>query len=374
MALKTFKPITPGLRQLVIVDRSELYKGKPVKKLTEGKSSSGGRNNHGRVTVRFRGGGHKQSYRIIDFKRRKLDVAAKVERIEYDPNRTSFIALIRYADGEQAYIIAPQRLGVGDEVIAGQQVDVKPGNAMPLASMPVGTIVHNVEMKIGKGAAHGALGRQLRASRRPRSGLCHCPPQFGRAAPGPWPVLRNGRRGVEPRPHECLARQGGSQALARTPSAQSRRHDEPGRSSARRRRRPHLGRPSSGHAVGQADKGQEDALQQIHRQIHRDFASQEQEEGLKSMARSISKGPFVDGYLLKKADAARASGRNEVIKIWSRRSTILPQFVGLTFGVYNGHKHIPVSVSEDMIGHKFGEFSPTRTFHGHAGDKKAKRA
>jgi small subunit ribosomal protein S19 len=124
--------------------------------------------------------------------------------------------------------------------------------------------------------------------------------------------------------------------------------------------------------VGQADKGQEDAFQQIDHQVHRDIASQQQEEGL-IMARSIWKGPFVDGYLLKKAENARASGRSEVIKIWSRRSTILPQFVGLTFGVYNGHKHIPVSVTEEMIGHKFGEFSPTRTFHGHAADKKAKR-
>jgi large subunit ribosomal protein L2 len=153
MALKTFKPVTPSLRQLVIVDRFELHKGKPVKHLTEGKSSSGGRNNLGRITVRFRGGGHKQSYRVIDFKRRKLDVPGKVERIEYDPNRTSFIALIRYADDELAYIIAPQRLAVGDEVISGQQVDVKPGNAMPMSNMPVGTIVHNVELKLGKGAA-----------------------------------------------------------------------------------------------------------------------------------------------------------------------------------------------------------------------------
>ncbi|HEY8578870.1 MAG TPA: 50S ribosomal protein L2, partial [Beijerinckiaceae bacterium] len=150
MALKTFKPVTPGLRQLVIVDRSQLWKGKPVKTLTEGKSSAGGRNNLGRITVRFRGGGHKQTYRIVDFKRRKLDVAGKVERIEYDPNRTAFIALVRYADDELAYILAPQRLAVGDEVVAGNQVDVKPGNAMPLANMPVGTIVHNVELKIGK--------------------------------------------------------------------------------------------------------------------------------------------------------------------------------------------------------------------------------
>ena len=153
MALKTFKPVTPGLRQLVIVDRSELYKGKPVKALTEGKPSSGGRNNLGRVTVRFRGGGHKRTYRIVDFKRRKVDMPAKVERIEYDPNRTSFIALIKYSDGELSYIVAPQRLAVGDEVVSGNQVDVRPGNAMPLANMPVGTIVHNVEMKIGKGGA-----------------------------------------------------------------------------------------------------------------------------------------------------------------------------------------------------------------------------
>ena len=153
MALKTYKPSTPGLRQLVIVDRSGLYKGKPVKALTEGQSEKGGRNNAGRVTVRFRGGGHKQTYRVVDFKRRKLDAPATVERIEYDPNRTSFIALIKYADGEQAYIIAPQRLAVGEEVVSGAQADVKPGNAMPLANMPVGTIVHNVEMKIGKGGA-----------------------------------------------------------------------------------------------------------------------------------------------------------------------------------------------------------------------------
>ena len=160
MALKTYNPSTPGLRQLALVDRSELYKGKPVKTLTEGKHSAGGRNSTGRITVRFRGGGHKQTYRIIDFKRRKLDVPGTVERLEYDPNRTSFIALLRYPDGEQAYIIAPQRLSVGDEVVSGQQVDVKPGNAMPLANIPVGTIVHNVETKIGKG---GALARSAGA-------------------------------------------------------------------------------------------------------------------------------------------------------------------------------------------------------------------
>jgi large subunit ribosomal protein L2 len=151
MALKHFKPVTPSLRQLVLVDRADLYKGKPEKSLTEGKSKSGGRNNLGRITVRFRGGGHKKTYRLVDFKRRKLDVPATVERIEYDPNRSAFIALIKYNDGELSYILAPQRLAPGDSVVAGLSVDVKPGNAMPLASIPVGTIVHNIEMKIGKG-------------------------------------------------------------------------------------------------------------------------------------------------------------------------------------------------------------------------------
>jgi len=151
MALKNFNPVTPSLRGTILVDRKELWKGKPVKALTVGKHSTGGRNNAGRITSRFRGGGHKQSYRVVDFKRRKFGVSAAVERLEYDPNRTAFIALLKYADGELAYILAPQRLKVGDQVVAGERVDIKPGNAMPMAAIPVGTIVHNIEMKPGAG-------------------------------------------------------------------------------------------------------------------------------------------------------------------------------------------------------------------------------
>jgi large subunit ribosomal protein L2 len=151
MALKSFNPVTPSTRQLVIVDRSELWKGKPVKALTEGKRKTGGRNNHGRITAWRKSGGHKQRYRVIDFKRRKFDVSATVERLEYDPNRSAFIALVKYDDGELAYILAPQRLKAGDKVVSGERVDIKPGNALPLKNIPVGTIVHNVEMKVGKG-------------------------------------------------------------------------------------------------------------------------------------------------------------------------------------------------------------------------------
>jgi large subunit ribosomal protein L2 len=151
MALKQFNPTSPGRRGLVLVDKSELHKGRPEKSLVQGLTKSGGRGGGGRISVRFRGGGAKRLYRVIDFKRRKWDVAGTIDRIEYDPNRSAFIALIRYADGELAYILAPQRARPGDEVVAGEKVDVKPGNAMPLRSMPVGTIIHNIELKPGKG-------------------------------------------------------------------------------------------------------------------------------------------------------------------------------------------------------------------------------
>ena len=150
MALKQYNPTSPGQRGLVLIDRSELHKGRPEKSLVEGLTGKGGRSNNGRITVRFRGGGAKKLYRLVDFKRTKQG-SATVERLEYDPNRTAFIALIKYTDGVLSYILAPQRLKAGDSVVTGEKVDVKPGNTMPLRSMPVGTIIHNVELKPGKG-------------------------------------------------------------------------------------------------------------------------------------------------------------------------------------------------------------------------------
>ncbi|HJD57866.1 MAG TPA: 50S ribosomal protein L2 [Rickettsia endosymbiont of Ceroptres masudai] len=151
MALKNFNPITPSLRELVQVDKTSLWKGRPLKSLTKGISKTGGRNNQGRITSWHRGGGHKKLYRIIDFKRNKIDISAIVERIEYDPNRTAFIALIKYEDGEYSYILAPQKLSVGDRVISSQDADIKIGNCLPLKFIPIGTTLHNVEMKVGKG-------------------------------------------------------------------------------------------------------------------------------------------------------------------------------------------------------------------------------
>ena len=160
MALKQFKPTSPGRRGLVLVDKSDLHKGGPIKSLVEGLTKSGGRGGGGRIAVRFRGGGAKRLYRKVDFKRRKFDMPATVERLEYDPNRTAFIALIKYEDGELAYILAPQRLKAGDIVVAAEKADVKPGNAMPLRGMPIGTIIHNIELKPLKG---GQLARSAGA-------------------------------------------------------------------------------------------------------------------------------------------------------------------------------------------------------------------
>jgi large subunit ribosomal protein L2 len=151
MALKVYKPTSPGTRGLILVDKSSLWKGRPMKELTEGLIKTGGRNNHGHITTRHIGGGHKRRYRLVDFKRLKDNIPAKVERIEYDPNRTAFVALIKYNDGEYSYILAPQRLSIGDEVSSGANADIKPGNCLEMKRIPVGTIVHNVEIKPQKG-------------------------------------------------------------------------------------------------------------------------------------------------------------------------------------------------------------------------------
>ncbi len=169
MGLKNYKPTTPGQRFMQVSDFEEVTTDRPFKPLTAPMRSSGGRNNHGRMTVRHRGGGHKRRYRIIDFKRDKREIPAVVETIEYDPNRSARIALLKYADGERRYILAPNGLKVGDPVSAGESVDVKPGNAMPLARIPLGSFIHNVELKPGKGGqlARGAgTAAQLMARER----------------------------------------------------------------------------------------------------------------------------------------------------------------------------------------------------------------
>ena len=152
MSLKTYKPYTKSTRTTVLVDRKGIWKGRPLKSLTSGKVSSGGRNNLGRITSRAKGSGHKKRYREIDFYRKKFDIKAKVERIEYDPNRSSYIALIKYDDGIQSYILAPKDIKVGDKVISGSKKEIRNGNCMPMSDIPVGIDIHNIELKSGSGA------------------------------------------------------------------------------------------------------------------------------------------------------------------------------------------------------------------------------
>ncbi len=280
MALKQYKPTTPGQRQLVLIDRSGLHKGGPVKALTEGQHRKGGRNNTGRVTVRWQGGGHKQRYRIDRFQAHANSTCPQRSSAwNTIPTAPSFIALIKYKDGELAYILAPQRLAVGDTVVSGDKVDVKPGNAMPLGAMPVGTIVHNIEMKPGKGGqiarsagtyaqylgrdAGYALLRLNSTEVRKRAAHLH----------------GHGWRGVESRSYERSHRQGRPQCVEGQAPLCARHGDEPDRPSPWRRRRPHQGRPSSGHAVGQADQGRQDPQEQAHDEIHRAYAQRQEHKG-----------------------------------------------------------------------------------------------
>jgi|SRR5579871_1659870 len=166
MGMKIFKPTSPGRRGMTGFDFEEITKTKPEKSLTYGRTSTGGRNNQGRITSRFMGGGHKQRYRVIDFKRAKRGVPAKVAAIEYDPNRSCRIALLHYVDGDKAYILAPDKLAVGDTVVSATGADIKPGNALPLKAIPLGTTIHNVELKIGAGGQlvrSAGVGAQLMA-------------------------------------------------------------------------------------------------------------------------------------------------------------------------------------------------------------------
>ena len=253
MALKKYKPTSPGRRFMATSSFEEVTKTEPEKTLLEPLTKKGGRNNRGRITTRHQGGGHKRRFRKIDFKRRKDGVPAKVAAIEYDPNRSARIALLHYADGEKAYILAPARLRVGSTVESGPEADIKPGNALPLANIPTGTLVHCVELKPGQGARMArSAGSQIQLV----------------AKDGPHAVLRLpsgelrrvlltcratvGQVGNTDHSNQSSG-QGRPEPLARQAPDRPRLGHEPGRPPARRRRGQVEGRPASGHAVGRPD-------------------------------------------------------------------------------------------------------------------------
>src|SRR6266545_2680751 len=292
MAIRRYKPTSPGRRFMTVSTFEEVTKSKPDKALTTKLSKKGGRNNNGRITTRHQGGGHKRRYRVIDFKRLKDGVPAKVAAIEYDPNRSARIALLHYADGAKSYILAPARLRVGAMVESGPSADIRPGNALPLQNIPTGTLVHNVELKPGRG---GQLARSAGA-------------------------------GVQ-----LVAKDEGYGVL-RLPSGEVRRV-------------PLTCRATIGQ-VGNVD--------------HENVSG-----GKAGRSRWRGQRPSVRG------EAMNTSGSKQMVRTWSRTSTVFPEMVGHTIAVHDGRKHVPVFITEQMVGHKLGEFAPTRTFRAHSGDRKA---
>ena len=279
MAIRKPKPTSPGRRFVTYPDFAEITRSEPEKSLTEGLTKSGGRNARGRKTSRHRGGGAKRLYRKIDFKRRKDGVPAKVAHIEYDPNRSAYIALLHYVDGEKRYILAPQRLAVGATVASGPEAEIRVGNCLPLANIPAGTVIHNVELTPGRG---GQLGRSAgsghpAAREGRRDGRrCACPPaRCGMVRAECRATI--GTIGNADHQNVKIGKAGRKRHLGRAP-ADARHRDEPGRPPARRRRGLDHAGPSSGHAVGRADARLPHAQEgQAVRPLHRPRAPPRQE-------------------------------------------------------------------------------------------------
>jgi large subunit ribosomal protein L2 len=253
MGLKQYKPTSPGRRFQTVSDFAEITCTTPEKSLLEPLPKKGGRNNNGRITTRHQGGGHKRRYRVIDFKRTKDGVPAKVATIEYDPNRSARIALLHYADGEKRYILAPKGLTVGDKIASGPDADIKPGNTLPLVNIPVGTVVHAVELQPGKGAALArSAGTSIQLMGKEGGyAILRMP-----SSEMPRHVPRDDRRGRELRSRQHQDRQGRSRALDGHPSDGPRYGHEPGRPPARwRRGQEQVRRSSSGHPVGRPHQG-----------------------------------------------------------------------------------------------------------------------
>ena len=273
MALKRFRPVTSGSRFRTIVHRSEITRSEPERSLTEGLAGSGGRNHHGHMTVRRRGGGHKRRYRKIDFRRDKHGIPGRVTEIEYDPNRSANIALVTYADGEKRYILHPRGLGVGDTVLSGPEADIAVGHAMALSRIPLGTTVHNVELTPGKGGPDGPVCGHGRECGCPGGQVRDASPALHRGPSRAPQVPGDDRPGRQPRPRASVARQGGREAVAPPPSEGQGRRDEPGRPSLGRWGRTQLWRTPSRLPLGEAGGKENAATQEVLGPLYRSRTS-----------------------------------------------------------------------------------------------------
>ena len=369
LMLRSRKPTSAGRRFQTVSDFTEITTDRPERTLTVPKPGTGGRNAYGRKTARHRGGGHKQQYRIVDFKRTKDGVPATVAAIEYDPNRNARIALLHYHDGEKRYILAPARVAVGDVLRSGQGSEIRPGNALPMRLHPgrFGGPQRRAE------ARRRRQDRPQRRHERPAGGqggrLRHLAPALYRNAPGADRLPGHPRRGRQRRGRADQDRQGRPQPLEGRAPADPRRGHEPGRPSARWWRGQDLRWPPPGIAVGPA-RGPHPARPQAVRPIDHPSPPGSRRPEVTPCPAASRKGPFVDGHLLRKVDDLNSRNEKRVIKTWSRRSTIIPDMVGHTIAVHDGRKHVPVYITESMVGHKLGEFAPTRTFRYHAGQER----
>ena len=374
MAMKHFKPYTPSRRNMTVSDFSEVTKKTPEKSLLAKKRKNAGRNSYGRITVRHQGGGNRQKYRIVDFKRDKDNMEATVIGIEYDPNRSANIALIQYEDGEKAYILAPQGLKDGDKVISGESVDIKPGNCMPINSIPVGTLIHNIELNPKQGgklvkaagqsaqlmAKEGKYAHVRLPSGEMRLVLAKCRATIGVIGNSEHENVKIGKAGRK--------RHMGIRPTVRGSVMNPVDHPHGGGE----------GRAPVGHAGPMTPWGKPALGYKTRnkKKLSNKFIVKRRnskwEGGHFNMSRSSKKKPFVEEKLLKRVEAMNETGKKEVLKTWSRASTIYPQMVGHTIAVHDGRKHVPIYIAEEMIGHKLGEFAPTRTYKGHAGEKTTK--
>ena len=369
MALKKYKPTSPGRRFMSVSTFEEITKTEPEKSLTAPIKKTGGRNVNGRITTRHQGGGHKRRYRIIDFKRRKDGIPAKVAAIEYDPNRSARIALLHYADGEKAYILAPARLEIGAMIESGPNADIRPGNALPLENIPTGTLVHNVELKPGQGgkmARSAGSGVQL-VAKDDGYGVLRLPSGEMRRVPLTCRATV-GQVGNVDHENQTGGKAGRSRWKGKRPAVRGSAMnpvDHPhgggeGKSKGGRHPVTPWGVPTLGKRTRAAHKESDRLIVRGRRRG--------KEKALSEHDRS-KKGPFVEERLMKRIEEMNASGNKRMIRTWSRTSTIFPEMVGHTIAVHDGRKHVPVFVSEQMVGHKLGEFAPTRLFRGHSGDR-----
>ena len=365
MPIKTLKPITPGQRGRTVNGFDAITTDKPEKSLLVPHKKSGGRNSQGKMTMKFRGGGHKKKYRIIDFKRDRNDASAQVLSIEYDPNRSAFIALTKFDDGEKRYIVAPKGLKVGQSVVSGEKVNPTIGNCMPLSAIPLGTTICCIELTPGRGAVlarsagsfaqlmarDGKFATIKLPSGETRLILVGCYAMVGSVSNSDHQLIVSGKAGRS----RWLGRRPRTRAVVMNPVDHPMGGGE--------------GRASGGHPRSKKGIPAKGYRTRNKKKFSNKFIIEKKKI---IMPRSLKKGPFVHKSLLKKVQGNLDSNKKTVIKTWSRSSMIIPDFVGQTIAVYNGRQFVPVYITENMVGHKLGEFSPTRSFRGHAGGKKGK--